>query len=265
MVGVNAIASTGPDASVAVQPEAVEQAVAALGKDAAVGQAPPAIDLETADVARSVGQVAGAGVGNVEHRFVRRKRQPVGLDEVVDHQFDRAAGRVDAVHVAGADLAVGALAFVVRQDAVARIGEPDAAIGMHHHIVRRVQPLAFPVAGQHGDGAIVLGARHAPGQVLTGHQTAFPVDRVAIGVLGRLAKHRRKAIALVESHHAVVRDVGPDQCAVRAEPRRAFAPSATGPQTLDPFGLQQATPETSVQYFKAGAVEGSERDHELLF
>ena len=118
----------------------------------------------------------------------------------------------------------GTLPFVVHQAAVAGVGKPDAAVRMHDGVVGRVERLALPVIGQHGDGAVVLVADHAAGAVFAGDLAALPVERVAVAVAGRVAKRADVPVFLEPAQLHIVRDVTPDQVAAR----RAFqaGPSA---------------------------------------
>ena len=68
-----------------------------------------------------------------------------------------------------------------------------AAVGCADDVVGRVEALAVEAVGQHGDAAVVLGARDAARQVLAGDQPALAVARVAVGVVRRLAEHAGRA------------------------------------------------------------------------
>ena len=197
VVAVDALAGARPDAALPVDAEAVEEAGGRFGEDLAALQAlAVGGDGEAADVARAVLDVGGAGVGDVEEFLVGREGEAVRPHHVADDAVDRAALRVDAVDVAAVDLLRRAVALVVGVDAVGRIGEPDRIVGLHHRVVRRVEALALPLVGEHGDRAVMLGARDAPGQVLAGDEPALVVDRVAVGIVGALAEdgdHRRRA------------------------------------------------------------------------
>ena len=50
-------------------------------------------------------------------------------------------------------------ALVIAEQPEGRIGEPDRAVGFHHHVVRRIELLALVAVGEHGDRAVILGAR----------------------------------------------------------------------------------------------------------
>ena len=67
---MDAVAGRGPDAAGGVEAEAVEQAGVAGGEDAALLELALVGDVEGADVARTVGVVGGAGVGDVEDLLV---------------------------------------------------------------------------------------------------------------------------------------------------------------------------------------------------
>ena len=88
------------------------------------------------------------------------KARPLGRIEVVGDDVADPGRRVDAVHVAAADLALGAMALVVAVDAVRRIGEPHRPVGADDDVVRAVQPPAVVAVGEDGDRAVVLGAGH---------------------------------------------------------------------------------------------------------
>ena len=91
-------------------------------------------------------------------------------------------------------------------------------------------PLYFD---RHGDGAVVFGARDAPGVVFAGEEPALAIASVAVGVVRRLAENADRARLLVPAHDAVVGDVAPQQAAPVAEPDRAFAPAHAGGDPLD--------------------------------
>src|SRR6201986_2990385 len=120
------------------------------------------------------------------------------------------------------------VALIVTEDAEDRIPEPARPVGRHDHVVGRVQPLALVAVGQHGDRAVVLGAGNLAAAVLAGEQPPLLVPGIAVGVVGRLAEHRRRLVGRVPAQHPVVGDVAPDQRPVVAEPDRALGPAAPG-------------------------------------
>ena len=124
-------------------------------------------------------------------------------------------------------------AFVVSADAVGRIGEPDAAVGMHDDVVRRVQALALKLLRDHGHGAVRLVAHDAASAMLAGQLAAFVIERVAVAVAGWIAEHRDAAVVFDPAHLDVVRNVAPHQVAADAVPRRPFRPQRADVQPLD--------------------------------
>jgi hypothetical protein len=152
--------------------------------------------------------------------------------------------------VACADLALGRVAFVVGVDAVARVGEPDAAVGLDDHVVGRVEAFAVETLGQHLAPAVEADARDAAAAVLTRDQPAFAIDRVSIGVQRRLLEHRDRAVGLVPAQHPVVRDVRPHQVAPGREPGRPFGPAAAGVQLLDMHVAEYQRREARVDFLE---------------
>ena len=140
--------------------------------------------------------------------------------------------RVDAID-RFLELLGGLEAFVVAVDAVGRIGEPDAAVGMDHDVVGRVQALAFELVGDDGDGAVVFVADDAAAAVLAGKLAAFEIERVAVAVAGGIAEGGDAAILFDPAHLDVVGDVAPDEVAADAVPRRALGPERAGVEALD--------------------------------
>ena len=119
---------------------------------------------------------------------------------------------------------LGLEAFVVAADAVGRIGEPDAAVGMHDDVVGRVQALALELFGDHGDRAVRLVADDAAAAVLARQLPAFEIERVAVAVAGRIAEHSHAPVVFDPAHLDVVRNVAPHEISADAVPCRAFRP-----------------------------------------
>ena len=88
------------------------------------------------------------------------KARPFGRSKSSATMSHDPARRVDAVHVAAADLALGAMALVVAVDAVRRIGEPHRTVRVDDDVVRAVQPPAVVAVGEDGDRAVVLRSGH---------------------------------------------------------------------------------------------------------
>src|SRR5207249_10142297 len=158
--------------------------------------------------------------------------QAVRLDHLLAHLLHLARLRVNAVDCL-LDLQLALVPRVVRQAAVAGIGEPDAAVGVDRAVVGRIEPFALPPVGEHGDLARVLVAHDAPVAVLERNLPALPVERVAVGVAGRIAEHADVAVLVQPAELDVVRDVAPDQVPADAAPRRTLGPEHAGVQALD--------------------------------
>ena len=99
--------------------------------------------------------------------------------------------------------------FVVRHDAVTRIGEPDGPVGMHCQVVRRVELLVLKTVHQHGDRAVVLRSRQPPRVVFAGEQPALAVPAVAVAVVRGAAEYADLSSLLAPSQNAVARNVAP--------------------------------------------------------
>ncbi len=231
-----------PDAAAVVEADAVEVAGVAGREDLAAGERGVAAPLEDPDV-------LAPAVDDVEPALVRGERQPVGPVEVVGHHLHGPAARVEPVHVTGADLTVGPEALVVAVDAVTRVGEPQRAVRALDDVVGTVQPLAVPVVGEHGDGAVMLGPGHPARALLAADQPALPVDGVAVGVAGRLAEHAHRAGGLVPAQDPVVRDVAEHQVAPGREVGGALGPAAAGVQAFQPL-VPAAGPEPLIEHLE---------------
>ena len=120
---------------------------------------------------------------------------PFGCTKSEATTVTRPLRRVDAVDIAGADFARRGVAFVVRVDAIARVGEPDAAVALDHDVVRRVEALAVvsdrpaPCACRRTRCATRSGSG-----VRTRRDGPEDVDRVAVAVHRRLAEHGHRAV-----------------------------------------------------------------------
>src|SRR5689334_22711535 len=79
----------------------------------------------------------------------------------------------------------------------------------------------------------MFGARNPPRIVLAGDQASFTVARIAVRIVGRIAKHADMPIVFRPAHDAIVGYVAPQQISTIAKIDRAFAPSEAGGDTLD--------------------------------
>ena len=230
---VQPVVGGGPDPARVVEADPVKRPRVAGREHLATAEA-VAGDLEAPDVPPPC-------VDDVELGLVGGECEPVRAAEVVGDDHRVARQRIEAVDVARADLADGPVPLVVTIDPVARVGEPDRAVGMLDDVVRAVEPLAVVAVGQHGHASVGLGPGERPMTLLAGDQPTLPVDRVAVGVAGRGAEDADCARQLVEPQHPVVGDVAEQQVAPRGEVRRPLRPAATREHTLDPLVALAAT------------------------
>ncbi len=244
---MDAFCGAGPDAAIAIDAKPVEQARRRLGEDLAARQPAARVDPEPANVARTVLLVRRAGVGDIEIFLVGRKGDAVRSNHIGDDRGDLAGLGVDPIDLAAVDLLRGAISFVVGVDAVGGVGEPDGVVGLHHDVIGRIQPSAVPLFRDDGNRAVDFGSGDAAREMLAGDQPALIVDGVAVRIIGGLAEDRDVARRLDEPHHAIVRNVRPDEIAARGEPGRAFGPTRSRPQALDPHMAGEASLEARIE------------------
>src|SRR5690242_21778558 len=99
------------------------------------------------------------------------------------------------------------------------------------------------------DRAVVLGAHDAAAEMLASDEPALAVARIAIAVVGRLAKHADRTGLLVPAPHTIARHVAPDQIAAVPKPYRPLAPARAGPQPLDARQRQPIFVKTRIERF----------------
>src|ERR1700709_1550066 len=83
--------------------------------------------------------------------------------------------------------------------------------------------------------------------MLAGDKPALIVDGVAVRIVGMLAEDRAFARGFDKPHHAIVRDVRPDEIAARREPGRTFGPARPRPQPFAPAGTGRASVEAGIE------------------
>src|SRR5207249_4984567 len=101
---------------------------------------------------------------------------------------------------------------------------PDAAVGMGHHVVRRIEPLAVPRIRDHGDRTVELIANDPAGQVLAGQLAALEVEGVPVAVVRWTAKDADVTVILQPAELPIIGDVAPEQVATLGAPGRALGP-----------------------------------------
>src|SRR5262249_15893558 len=122
-------------------------------------------------------------VGDVKCFFVRRNRDAVGHGHIVDDARHLVR---DWFSLVGVDAIDGKFLLpILRLAAIARIGEPDAALAIDAEIVGRRQSFAVMAIGEHSDRAVLLVAMDRAGAVLAaaGDQAAPGIHAHAVGVL----------------------------------------------------------------------------------
>ena len=141
--------------------------------------------------------------------------------------------------------------FPVAEDAEWRIGEPDRVVRLHHDVVRRIETLALETVGEHGDLAVLLGARDAARhRVLAGDEASLPVAGVAVGEIGRAAEHRDAAVLFVVLHDPVVGDVAPQQISAIREIGGPFRPAHAAGDLLHRAAVDAVFQEARVENFE---------------
>jgi hypothetical protein len=103
---------------------------------------------------------------------------------------------------------------------------------MDDHIVWGIERFALITMRQHGDAAIILGARHPARAMLARDEAPLPVAGVAVGVIGRLTEHTGRARLFSPAQHPVVRNIAPQQVAPIPKPAGTFGPQRPGVESL---------------------------------
>ena len=130
-----------------VEAEAVEQAAAGIRRTPRRRSASPSSPTRKRRMWRGPSATCVAPVSTMySSDSSGEKARPLGCTKSSATTRHRAAspGRCDRRSSAPISLR-RSVALVVGVDAVARVGEPDAAVGLHHHVVGRVEALAVEV------------------------------------------------------------------------------------------------------------------------
>src|SRR5579875_3648017 len=77
-----------------------------------------------------------------------------------------------------------------------RVCEVHVPVVANHNVVRRVEPLAFPLCGEHLDSALSVRSRDAAGMGLTGVEIALGIEGVAACPAGITAPYCRSGLSL---------------------------------------------------------------------
>ena len=124
-------------------------------------------------------------VVDVEKRFVGRESEAVRIDAVFDDERRLPRGRnaEDAVEI---EIALHVLTVHLHvEERAGRIREIDAAVGLHHDVVRRVELLPVPLRAQCRDRAVELHAPDAPPAPAGDEEASFLVEGHAVGLVAR--------------------------------------------------------------------------------
>src|SRR5438270_6710665 len=78
-------------------------------------------------------------------------------------------------------------------------------------------------------------------------QSTLIIDGVAVRIIGALTEDRDFARRFDEPHHAIVRNVRPDEVAACREPSRTFSPARARPQALDAHVSREASLEARIE------------------
>ena len=173
----------------------------------------------------TVGMLRRPAIHEVKQLLVRREAQAVGLIQIADDHGRDARLRVQPVNNGG-KLERSLVPFVIRHNAVAGVAEPDGPVGMNHHVIRGVQLLALKAIHQHGDGAIMFGARHPARVMLARDQPPLTVAAVPIAVVRGTAEYRDLSRFLKPPQHTVVGNVAEEKVSSLSNPHRTFCPAS---------------------------------------
>ena len=253
---MDAVASRTPNASFTIQSEAIEQAFRTFSKYLSAAKSVVVSDNVSPNVPGAVRIVRDPRISDIQQAFIRRKRQTVWFDVVVRHDAD-VARRVNSVDMACSDFALRTVPFVVYQNSVTWVGKPNRSIRFNHDVVWRVQLFAIEGVRDNRDGSVMFRTCDAACQMFAGYKPPLPIDRMAIGIVGRLPKRGYGAICLIIPHDAVVRDIRPKQVSTRGKPHRSLGPTRPCPKPLDPGVTDQTCSELGLDDFEPCSLNDS--------
>src|SRR6476660_1139845 len=103
---------------------------------------------------------------------------------------------------------------------------------MNNEIVGRVEGFVFPFVGENRHGAAGFVSHNASSSVLARKLSPFPIERVSVAVVGRVAKNANVAIIRDPPVLNIVRNITPNQVTTDAAPGWTFRPHRSGEQPL---------------------------------
>ena len=238
-----------------------------------VGESTHAAQFGPIDIERKhVAAAARAGIArtlartdDIQRLVVRRETQAVGIGELVlgNHHI-QPSGWVPAIHgirqlpLPAADRSsirranarvqlaggVGRTAWIVgmalgQGATVWRIGEPDTAVGMRDKIVWGVQALALKLVGDDRHGAVMFPPDDPAVEILGRKLPPLEVERIAVAVVGWVAKAADAAsfpdIAVLD----VGLDIAEHEILALVGPGRTLGPFKTGRDPSDGGNAEQ--------------------------
>ena len=125
------------------------------------------------------------------------------------------------------------MALVIGVDAIVRVGEPDRAIRVLNDVIGAVQPMTVVEACQDCDRAVVLGSGHPALAVLTGHESALPVDRTTVRKAGWCEEDVGTLAHLVIAKYPIVGDVAEQHESTSGVVGGSLQPPTTGEEPGD--------------------------------
>ena len=124
------------------------------------------------------------------------------------------------------------MALVIGVDAKVRVGEPDRAIRMLNDVIGAVEPVTVAESAD-CDRAIMLGSGHPTPAVLTGHESALPVDRTTVRKAGWCEEDVSTPAHLVIAKHPIVGDVAEQHESTSGVVGGSLQPPTTGEEPRD--------------------------------
>src|SRR5215472_1730710 len=137
---------TGPDVAIHVAADAVEASFTHVEELAAIGQAHAVNYVIYTQLVRVAGILRSSGIDDVELLLVWREADTVGFVHVAGDDSEVWRLWIEAVDITR-ELKCPLVTFVVAQNSVSRIGEPNCAVRMHRQIVGCIERLSLIAVG----------------------------------------------------------------------------------------------------------------------
>lgn len=245
IIAVPGPAGAGPDITVHITTYAVGQTFANVAEKSAVRQ-PLALNHI---IDHNPGR-RRASIGDIQQAVVRREAQAVGFFQFINNNGRFPRFRVKPVN-GFAQFKFRLMALIIAHNAVARVGEPDAAILMDNDIIGGVQFPALVIVHQDRNPAVILRSRYPPAVMFAGNETAVTIPGITIAVVRRAAKDRHLPRFFQPAQHPVIRNIAPEQKTAVAKPDRPLRPTRPGPQTLQSRAAQHIPLEARIEHLNS--------------